>query len=75
MSKAKRCTRLEIHALNHWRREGVLIGFDDSIPLSDQPEPFHRRHPVLHVIACTVIATSALMMGCAWLAVGAGLLK
>lgn len=75
MSKAKRCTRLEIHALNHWRREGVLIGFNDPIPLSDKPEPFHRRRPILHVLACALIASSAILMGCTWLAVGAGLMK
>ncbi|MNO64675.1 hypothetical protein D3C76_554100 [compost metagenome] len=75
MSKAKRCTRLEVHALNHWRREGVVIGLNDPIPLSDKPEPFARRRPILYILACALIMSSAITMGCTWLAVGAGLIK
>lgn len=74
-TQAKRCTILEVHALNYWRSRGVMIKPGDPIPLTEEPAPFSKRRPVLYVLGCACIALSAVTMGGSWLAVGAGLLK
>lgn len=74
-TQAQRCTILEAHALNYWRSRGVMIKRGEPIPLVEEPAPFSKRRPVLHVLACTLISLSAVTMGCTWLAVGAGLMK
>lgn len=75
MSKATRCTILEVHALNYWRSRGVMIKAGEPIPLVEDIKPFEKRRPVLYVLSCALIALSAVTMGCTWLAYGAGLMK
>lgn len=75
MSKNKRCTLLEVHALNYWRSRGVMIKAGEHIPLTEDPAPFSKRHPALHVLACTSICLAAVAMGGMWLAYGAGIWK
>jgi len=75
MSQAQRCTILEAHALNYWRSRGVMIKASEPIPLSEEPAPFAQRRPVLYALGCASISIAATLMGCMWLAVGAGLWK
>ncbi len=75
-AQAKRCTQREIAYLCHWRDLGYKIGIDEKIPLSvTTPPSFSTRHPVLDAVAGAVIAIAAVMMGCMWLASGAGLMR
>lgn len=75
-TQAKRCTRKELAYLSHWRRNGYLLGINDPIPLSTcTPPSFATRRPVLDAFAGGCIAVVAVLMGCTWIAYGAGLMS
>ena len=74
--QAKRCTHKELAYLSHWRRNGYLISIDEPIPLSTlTPPSFQTRNQFMDAFAGGCIAVIAVLMGCTWLAYGAGLIK
>ena len=75
-TQAKYCTNKELAYLSHWRRNGYHLSIDDKIPLSTlTPPSFATRSPLLDAFAGGCIAVAAVLMGCTWLAVGAGIMK
>lgn len=74
--QAKRCTEKELAYLSHWRNEGYTLTIDDIIPLdTETPPQFATQHPIMDALAGGCIAIIAVLMGCTWLAYGAGLMK
>lgn len=74
--QAKRCTPEQLSYLSYWRSRGCALKIDDVIPLNMvTPPQFATQRPILDAFVGGCIAVAAVLMGCTWLAVGAGIFK
>jgi hypothetical protein len=62
-TQAMKCSTLEVHWLNYWRRHGYRIGRTDDIPCSALMPPRRRQRTLRRLaIVAGVISLAALWL-------------
>lgn len=72
MTQAKRCPRIELSYLSHWRRNGYMLTIDEPIPLSTLTAPAKAEPRASWLLGIAVIIVALALFG-AWFGKAAGL--
>lgn len=73
--QATRYTRKQLAYLAHWEAKGYTFAPGEMPPMNTlTPPSLATRRPILDAFAGGCIAVVAVLMGCTWLAAGAGLM-
>lgn len=76
-TQASKCSKVEVHWLNHWRRHGHRIGRNDVIPCCIDTPPRHglvQRRPILDALLGLGIIVGVFLAVGLWVGLAAGVI-